>query len=120
MIAPVVSTVSVSTFGQVAQAQGAVGEAQHRHVRRADGGRLGRREAAAEDAAEDDDRRAQRRDDALARCVQTRAQLNSVRSMLSSRRTQKNTTMHSPSAISRAGTTDAANSAPVETAARPA
>ena len=52
--------------------------------------------------------------------AQTRAQLNSVRRMLSSLRTRMNTTMHSPRAISSAGTTDAANSAPVETAARPA
>ena len=40
--------------------------------------------------------------------------------MLGSRRTQRNTTMHSPTAISSAGTTEAANSAPVETAASPA
>ena len=50
----------------------------------------------------------------------TRGQLNSVLTMFSSRRTKKNTTTHSPTAISRAGTTDAANRAPVETAARPA
>ena len=51
---------------------------------------------------------------------QTRAQLNSVRSMFGFRRTQRNTTMQRPSAISSAGTTEAANSAPVETAGRPA
>jgi hypothetical protein len=36
------------------------------------------------------------------------------------RRTRKNTTMQRPTAISSAGTTEAANSAPVDTAASPA
>ena len=50
----------------------------------------------------------------------TRLQLNSVRGRWGIRRTQKNTTTHRPSAINRAGTTDAAKSAPVEIPARPA
>ena len=50
----------------------------------------------------------------------TRPQLNSVRSRFGIRRTQRNTTTHRPTAISSAGTTDAAKSAPVETPARPA
>ncbi len=45
---------------------------------------------------------------------------NPVCTMSGWRRTRKNTTMHRPAAISSAGMTEAANSAPVETAARPA
>ena len=52
--------------------------------------------------------------------TQTCARLNSVRSRFGIRRTQRKTTTHRPTAISRAGTTDAAKSAPVETPASPA
>ena len=52
--------------------------------------------------------------------TQTRSQLNSVRWMFGIRRTQRKTTTHRPTAISSAGTTEAAKSAPVETAASPA
>ena len=61
-MAPVVVTVSTRTFGRSRSRRRAVGEAQQRHVRRADGRRLGGGEPAAEDAAEDDDRRAERSD----------------------------------------------------------
>ena len=52
--------------------------------------------------------------------TQTRPQENSVRSRFGIRRTHRKTTTQSPRAISSAGTTEAANKAPVETPARPA